>query len=41
MTFTFASNLQEHQLLFQNLVVLEGAINEASELIANAFTSGN
>ena len=41
MTFTFASNLQEHQLLFQNLGVLEPAVNEVSELIAKAFTSGN
>ena len=41
MTFTFASNLQEHQLLFQNLGAIEGAIIEASELIAKAFTSGN
>jgi D-sedoheptulose 7-phosphate isomerase len=41
MTFTFASNPQEHQLLFQNLGTLEVAVNEASELIAEAFTNGN
>jgi D-sedoheptulose 7-phosphate isomerase len=41
MTSTFASNLQEHQLLFQNLGALEGVINEASELIAKAFATGN
>ncbi len=41
MTFTFASNLQEHQLLFQNLSVLEPVVNEAGELIAKAFASGN
>jgi len=41
MTFTFISNLQEHQLLFQNLNVLESAVNEASKVIAKAFASGN
>lgn len=41
MTFTFTSNLQEHQLLFQNLGALDAVVNEASELIAKAFTSGN
>ena len=41
MTFTFASNLQEHQLLFQNLNVLESAVNEASKVIAKSFSSGN
>ncbi len=41
MTFTFASNLQEHQLLFQNLNVLDPLVNEASELIASAFARGN
>jgi D-sedoheptulose 7-phosphate isomerase len=41
MTFTFASNLQEHQLLSQNLGVLELVVNEASELIAKAFARGN
>ena len=41
MTFTFASNLQEHQLLFQSLGVLEPAVNEASDLITKAFVSGN
>jgi D-sedoheptulose 7-phosphate isomerase len=41
MTFTFASNLQEHQLLFQGLDALEPAVNEASQLIAKAFASGN
>ncbi|WP_251369664.1 SIS domain-containing protein [Polynucleobacter sp. MG-5-Ahmo-C2] len=41
MTFTFSSNLQEHQLLFQNLGALESVVNEASELIAKAFISSN
>lgn len=41
MTFTFASNLQEHQLLFQNIGTLESVVNEASELIAKEFASGN
>ena len=41
MTFTFASNLQEHQLLFRNITALEPMVNEASDLIARAFTSGN
>jgi D-sedoheptulose 7-phosphate isomerase len=41
MTITFASNLQEHQLLFQNLGALESAVNQASELIAKAFAGGN
>jgi D-sedoheptulose 7-phosphate isomerase len=41
MTFNFVSNLQEHQLLFQNLDVLDPLVNEASELIAGAFARGN
>jgi len=41
MIFNFAANLQEHQSLFQNLGVLEPVVNEASILIAKAFTSGN
>jgi D-sedoheptulose 7-phosphate isomerase len=41
MTFTFDSNLKEHQLLFQGLGVLEPVVNRASELIAKAFASGN
>ena len=41
MTLTFASNLQEHQLLFQSLGVLEPEVIQASELIAKAFASGN
>jgi D-sedoheptulose 7-phosphate isomerase len=40
MTFNFASNLQEHQLLFQNLAILEPAVIEASELITKSFSSG-
>lgn len=41
MTFTFSANLEEHQLLFQNIGRLKSVVNEASDLIARAFASGN
>jgi D-sedoheptulose 7-phosphate isomerase len=41
MTFSFASNLQEHQLLFHNLSALDPIVNQASALISKAFLNGS